>query len=32
MLCKGEYGEAEEEDITAGGVFNLLSYRQNYYR
>lgn len=24
MLCKGEYGEAEEEDKTADGVFSLF--------
>lgn len=24
MLCKGEYGEVEEEDKTAGGVFSLI--------
>lgn len=24
MLCKGEYGEVEEEDKTADGVFSLI--------
>lgn len=24
MLCKGKCGEAEEEDKTAGGVFNFI--------